>query len=97
MLELVKKLERKEDITGIEGLVWKDENGGVHVNPLPPLIKDLDKIPFPARHLMPNDKFYCPIAKHRKFTTMIAKSCGPPTTTKIFGFTLLTIFATFFA
>lgn len=72
MLELVKKLERKEDITGIEGLVWKDENGEVHVNPLPPLIKDLDKIPFPARHLMPNDKFYCPIAKHRKFTTMIA-------------------------
>lgn len=72
MLELVKKLEGNEDITGIEGLVWKDENGEVHVNPLPPLIKDWDEIPFPARHLMPNDKFYCSIAKHRKFTTMIA-------------------------
>lgn len=52
MLELVKG----EDLRLILGLSYKVDNKQVH-NPPRPVIEDLDKLPFPARHLLPVDKY----------------------------------------
>lgn len=35
------------------GLVWRDADGGVRVNPSRPPIQNLDELPWPARHLLP--------------------------------------------
>jgi len=70
-IELSEALERKRDLRNIRGLSFK-ENGRIIHNPDRPLIEDLDGIPFPARHLLPNEKYYLLICKETtKFTTLI--------------------------
>lgn len=44
MLELVKKLSKKENITKIRNL-WVKKNGRIYKNDVRPLIQDLDKLP----------------------------------------------------
>ncbi|NVM21761.1 MAG: cobalamin B12-binding domain-containing protein [Desulfobacterales bacterium] len=39
-------------------------------------VLNLDSLPFPARHLLPNERYYCVIAKH-PFTTMITSRGCP--------------------
>jgi len=43
----------------VKGLIWKEESGEIHVNPSRSIIKNLDDIPFPARHLVPMTKYSC--------------------------------------
>ena len=50
MLELVNKLEKREEITKIENLWVKDETGNVHQNPLRQ-VTTLDDLEFPDREL----------------------------------------------
>lgn len=38
---------------GMPGLTWQDDAGEVHRNPSPPLLADLDALPFPAYDLYP--------------------------------------------
>jgi len=58
-LELLKALEENGNFSNIDGLVYK-ENGEIIANPPRRLIKDLDIIPFPARHLFKNFKYSYP-------------------------------------
>lgn len=51
-LELVKALEKKENLFQIPGTVVRGE-AGLHWNQPRPFIKDLDSLPFPAFHLLP--------------------------------------------
>ena len=56
--ELVRSLsENIEKIRNIEGLGYKD-NGKIVINPKISFIKDLDSIPFPARHLMNMEGYF---------------------------------------
>ncbi len=56
--ELVSFLEDgKGDIRGIKGLAYVDSDGYVRVNQPRPLIKNIDELPEPARHLLPMDKY----------------------------------------
>ncbi len=50
ILELVNALENKMPIEKIAGL-WVKKDGKIHKNPMLPLIKNLDEIPFPDREL----------------------------------------------
>ncbi len=43
----------------VNGLIWKDEGGNIYVNPPRPIVKNLDELPFPARHLVPMKKYSC--------------------------------------
>jgi anaerobic magnesium-protoporphyrin IX monomethyl ester cyclase len=43
----------------VQGLIWKEENGEIHVNSSRSIIKNLDDLPFPARHLVPMTKYSC--------------------------------------
>ena len=59
-LELVNVLEkyglRRDALVKVRGIAFKD-NGKVIVTPNRPFIEDLDKLPWPARHLLPMDKY----------------------------------------
>lgn len=50
ILDLVENLEKGKSITKIKNL-WVKQGGKVYKNPVRPLIKDLDKLPFPDRDL----------------------------------------------
>ncbi len=42
--EFVQKVRRGEDVTGITGLAWRDGDGAVHLNPMPP-VPDINALP----------------------------------------------------
>lgn len=55
--ELLEKIKNKESVESVNGVVWRRENGEVVVNPRRELIADLNALPFPARDLLPFDKY----------------------------------------
>lgn len=73
IIELVEKLENKKQIEfeQIRGLVFKKE-GEIVINPVRPLISNLDAIPFPARHLLKMEKYFDVFSRDKHFTTMMA-------------------------
>ena len=52
ILDILERAERGE-FGGIPGILWRDTNGFVHRNPARPLMRDIDQLPLPARHLLP--------------------------------------------
>lgn len=47
-----------ERLSEIKGIAYRDRNNNnIKINPPRPLIKDLDSIPFPARHLVPFESY----------------------------------------
>ena len=73
IIELVDKLSGKKNIgfENILGLAYK-KDGQVLANPCRSLIQSIDTIPFPARHLLPMDKYFDVSTKERHFTTIVA-------------------------
>lgn len=73
---LLDNMGDKAALRGIRGLVYKE--GGEVVNTgLPPLVDDLDSLPFPARDLTPYMKYNSLIAKSQPVTTMITSRGCP--------------------
>lgn len=52
MLELVQAVEKGQDLSKVPGLAFKNFK-----TPPRPIIEDLDKVPFPARHLLPMNDY----------------------------------------
>ncbi len=52
ILEIFDRASRR-DFTGIPGILWQAVGGDVHRNPARPLMRDIDQLPLPARHLLP--------------------------------------------
>jgi anaerobic magnesium-protoporphyrin IX monomethyl ester cyclase len=94
MLELVRHIEEGDglsDLTGIAGLVFRRDGEIVLTEPRG-YIRDLDTIPFPARHLLPPLSAYSPTpASYRKLplaVLMTARGCPYQCTfcdRKVFG------------
>ncbi len=61
MLELVNTIEKyglnHEFLRNIKGIAFKNPDGEIVVTKNRPPILDLDKLPWPARHLLPMDKY----------------------------------------
>jgi len=60
MVELGEKYSdlKNGKLDDIKGIAYHDlKNGNIKLNPPRPLIKDLDTIPFPARHLVPFESY----------------------------------------
>lgn len=56
--DLLKELNcNAPDFKNIDGLVYR-QNSEVRLNPKKHLIENLDELPFPARHLVPIDKYF---------------------------------------
>ncbi len=68
--------ERNLSLKDIKGISYLDAKGVID-NPFRDLITSLDELPFPARDLVPKDKYYNPKLKLRPFTTMITSRGCP--------------------
>lgn len=56
--DLIAKLNGGDsDLSEIDGLAYRS-NGRIRVNPKRTLIEDIDELPFPARHLLPIEKYF---------------------------------------
>lgn len=81
-LDIVNTFNRGEDIRNIAGSIVR-RNGSVFLNPPRPLIKDLDVLPFPARHLLPMASYFNNAARstlynmRNPFTTLITSRGCP--------------------
>lgn len=72
---LLYNLERGRNLDDIDGLVFR-QDGKVYINPPLTLEEDFKALPFPARHLLPNEKYYTILSKRKNFTIMItSKGC----------------------
>ncbi|UCH80534.1 MAG: B12-binding domain-containing radical SAM protein [Nitrospiraceae bacterium] len=81
IIEVCEKLDKKESLAGVAGVMYR-ENGSVVDNGRREMIKDLDSIPFPARHLIDMKPYLKPpgiIRGHAdKNQTTIVTSRGCP-------------------
>lgn len=73
MLELAKK-KKDEEILGIS---YRDKNGKIIINQSRPLIQDLDKLPFPARDLLPLSKYWTPGVRRYPYAIMMTSRGCP--------------------
>jgi len=73
---LLNHMRDRKALRGVRGLVYRE--GGEVVNTgLPPLVDDLDSLPFPARDLTPHERYYSLIARTQPVTTMITSRGCP--------------------
>lgn len=56
LIDLFNKLATGRDLTQVPGIAYR-RNGDVELTSPRPLIKELDELPFPARHLLPLSKY----------------------------------------
>lgn len=68
--ETMKELIGGRQPANILGLVYK-KNNQIFKNPTRPLIQDLDKIPPPAFHLLPMEKYYPAVGSYKRLPAMI--------------------------
>ncbi len=73
MLELVRALENAKPPFDIKGLVYK-KGSEIFINE-PFIVDDLDKLPFPARELLPNEKYSSIIGLHPVTTMITTRGC----------------------
>lgn len=67
MPEFVRRWESNEGFDGLRGLVWRDGESIQYAGP-PDACNDLDSVPFPARHLIPNEKYFNFISTRHNYT-----------------------------
>ncbi len=75
MLELMEVIEGRRDPAAVAGLCYR-RAGEVICNPARPLIRDLDALPFPARHLFQLERYplYAPDGG-RMLTVLTSRGC----------------------
>jgi len=56
VMELWNKIEKGESLKDVKGIGYKN-NGKININQPRELIKNLDELPFPARHLFPMERY----------------------------------------
>ena len=71
-LEFIKRLDENTDFKNVRGLISRDR-----VNPPQELIENLDSIPFPARHLLPNSSYKYVLSVKENVTTMFTSRGCP--------------------
>jgi len=75
MLDIVKNIEKQSDFSRVLGITYRNKSGRIVRNPNRPLIKNLDELPFPARHLLPMDKYMVFGMKVPATTIVCSRGC----------------------
>lgn len=65
--EFVRRWENKESFEGLRGLVWRDGDIIKYAGH-PDVKQNLDEVPFPARHLILNERYFSLISNKRNYT-----------------------------
>ncbi|NTV23793.1 MAG: hypothetical protein HGA85_05465, partial [Nanoarchaeota archaeon] len=76
VIELCKAIEEHLELSHIAGLAFMAGKKIVVTDPRPKE-KNLDKIPFPARNLLPVGRYYSFVSKYRNYTIMITSRGCP--------------------
>lgn len=75
--QLIDNIENEEALKKIPGLIFYDKNGElIHTGP-PQFIDNLDELPFPARELIDNNKYFSLLGTSSLVTTMITSRGCP--------------------
>lgn len=74
--ELVRYLVDGKTMNGIKGVYFK-KNGKIITNPLREYLQELDSLPFPARHLLPLNKYYSIHGQKEQMTTIFTSRGCP--------------------
>ena len=77
-LNLVRTLESGGDLARVKGISFRNQKGDIIHNPPELPIQDLDKLPLPARDLLPMDKYEKTTVLSKKRATNIMSSRGCP-------------------
>jgi anaerobic magnesium-protoporphyrin IX monomethyl ester cyclase len=56
--DLLARLRTGRELSDVDGLAYRRPDGSVHVSPRTAFIEDLDSLPFPARDLVPLEKYF---------------------------------------
>ncbi len=73
---LLQKIEKKEPLENVEGVIWREDGKVKFLKPA--VVKDLDQIPMPARHLLPMHIYRPSPANYRRTpatTMMTSRGC----------------------
>ncbi len=70
----VQEIAKNIPLSSILGITYR-ENGKLFDTPDRPLLEDLDKLPFPARHLIRNELYLMPGTKEPMATILTGKGC----------------------
>ena len=77
MLRLVRALSDKEPLKDVPGIIYFNENKKFIMNP-PYIHENLDELPFPARDLLPYQRYSSIISKGRLATVCVGRGCPLP-------------------
>lgn len=74
---ILKRIKNKEPLENVEGVIWRDGESVKYLKPA--VVKNLDEIPMPARHLLPMHIYKPSPANYRRTpaTTMITSRGCP--------------------
>jgi len=64
IVPLIRSIEEGNDIRKLDGIAYRDETGNVVKIEKITEINDLDELPFPARHLLPMEKYFAAGVRH---------------------------------
>lgn len=64
IVPLLKRIEAGEDLLKLDGVAYRDDKGAPIVINKITQIEDLDELPFPARHLLPMEKYFSAGVRH---------------------------------
>lgn len=74
--DLINALSQRKDLSKIRGIVYKRNKEIINTGKRE-FITNLDAVPFPARHLVPYQKYYSVLAKRTPITTMMTSRGCP--------------------
>lgn len=74
MLSLVQHLANKSDISTVPGISYLKDGRIVH-NPPQPVISEVDDLPFPARDLLPMEKYTSQLEKRKATSVIGSRGC----------------------
>ena len=72
---LAEALEKGTGIENVQGISYRNETGQVYHNHARPFINDLDKIPFPAWHLLDLEEYRLPLTGERFLILAPLRGC----------------------
>ena len=71
--KFIDALEKGKSLKGLNNIIYRNSNSThITINNIGPVINDLNSTPFPARHLMPYDKYFSIISQRKNFTGLMS-------------------------
>ena len=65
-----------KSLDSVRGIIYRKGEEVIR-NPIAPLLDDIDSLPFPARHLLPANRYSTPLIKRKPFTTLLTSRGCP--------------------